>query len=156
VFVESFPFLQKNRRTKNNCGFTFYEVLLVLMILGIMTTIALTAVPSINTTRMRAELDMVKNHLRYAQACAMSSEKQWGIKFDDDRTYWLFEELVANRQILPAENSDLVTLNSLRIGNTPQIITFDQFGVHSTIPVTIQTSESVENITITGNTGYIP
>jgi MSHA pilin protein MshC len=150
-------------------GFTLIEVVMVLLILGIISYFATTRLFSEDAPTQNAEMELVKNHLRYAQSRAMNSEMSWGIKFGTTSRYWLFNttETEAVHKRLP-QRADLESLDpdiqlqtivvSLPPGNK---ITFDPFGSPggSTVTLTVQVKEggsSLGQITITKNTGFIP
>ena len=87
-------------------GFTLFEVIMVLLILGVISYFAATRLFSGDALTQSAEMELVKNHLRYAQARAMNSESSWGIKFGSSTRYWLFKDPNENTVIrLPGVES---------------------------------------------------
>jgi MSHA pilin protein MshC len=143
-------------------GFTLFEVVMVLLILGVISYFATTRLFSGDALSQSAEMELVKNHLRYAQSRAMNSESSWGIKFGSSTRYWLFNttegENVHKR--LP-QRADLESVDPdiqlLTIEVTPppgSKVTFDPFGSPGGATITLSTAAG--NITVTKNTGFIP
>jgi prepilin-type N-terminal cleavage/methylation domain-containing protein len=142
-------------------GFTLFEVIMVLLILGVISYFAATRLFTDDVISRVSEVDLVKNHLRYAQSRAMNSEMSWGIKFESSNRYCLVnttDEVCGDgKLLLPGiDASDgVVVLRSLQVtppsGNK---VTFDPFG--SPGPATITLSTTAGNIIITENTGFIP
>jgi MSHA pilin protein MshC len=170
-------------RIKNDKGFTFIELIMVLVVAAIIGVIALNRLMSTGT-ELIAVTDTLKTHLRYAQARAMSSDVIWGIHCDGD-FYWLFYEGdINNKKVLLGEDSDTVKLYYKSVSfmyvftlepidSDAFTISFDDRGVphtdasaadgnelaagHSYSQITV-TSGGGDNqtITITPNTGFIP
>jgi prepilin-type N-terminal cleavage/methylation domain-containing protein len=154
------------RRFDGQGGFTLFEVVMVLLILGVISYFASTRLFSGDALSQNAEMELVKNHLRYAQSRAMNSESGWGIKFGSSTRYWLFKDPSENTVIrLPGvESADgVMELSGIQV--TPPAgnkITFDHFGSpgSSVIPsMTVQPKgggSTLGVITVTKNTGFIP
>ena len=83
--------IQRRRRFGGQRGFTLFEIVMVLLILGVISYFAATRLFSDDVPNQGAEMELLKNHLRYAQSRAMNSEISWGIKFGSSTRYWLFE-----------------------------------------------------------------
>jgi len=139
-------------------GFTLFEIIMVLLLLGLVSYFAATRLFSDDIPTQAAELELLKNHLRYAQSRAMNSESSWGIKFGSSTRYWLFKGTEEDTVIrLPGvESSDgVMELRSIQVtppsGNK---ITFDSFGSPGAATIVLNTTAG--SITVTKNTGYIP
>ncbi len=139
-------------------GFTLFEIIMVLLLLGLVSYFAATRLFSDDIPTQAAELELLKNHLRYAQSRAMNSESSWGIKFGSPTRYWLFKGTEENTVIrLPGvESSDgVMQLGAIQVtppsGNK---ITFDSFGSPGATTITLSTTAG--SITVTKNTGFIP
>lgn len=139
-------------------GFTLFEIIMVLLLLGVISYVAATRLFSDDAPTQVAELELVKSHLRYAQARAMNSESSWGIRFATSTRYWLFKEPSDSTVIrLPGvESADgVMDLGSIQVtppsGNK---ITFDSFGSPGTATIVLSTTAG--NITVTKTTGFIP
>ncbi len=139
-------------------GFTLFEIIMVLLLLGVISYVAATRLFSDDAPTQVAELELVKSHLRYAQARAMNSESSWGIRFATSTRYWLFKEPSDSTVIrLPGvESADgVMDLGSIEVtppsGNK---ITFDSFGSPGTATIVLSTTAG--NITVTKTTGFIP
>jgi prepilin-type N-terminal cleavage/methylation domain-containing protein len=150
--------IQRRRRFGGQRGFTLFEVVMVLLILGVISYFAATRLFSEDVPTQAAERELVKNHLRYAQSRAMNSESSWGVKFGSSTRYWLFKGTDENTVIrLPdIESADgAMQLGSIQVtppsGNK---ITFDHFGSPGTATITLSTTAG--SIIVTQNTGFIP
>ena len=99
-------------------GFTLFEIIMVLLLLGLVSYFAATRLFSDDIPTQAAELELLKNHLRYAQSRAMNSESSWGIKFGSSTRYWLFKGTEEDTVIrLPGvESSDgVMELRSIQV-----------------------------------------
>lgn len=167
-------------RFQKNAGVTFIEIIVVLVIASIIGVIILYRLMGTGA-ELIAQTDVIKTHLRYAQARAMSSDVIWGIHCDGD-FYWLFKEgNIGNRVILPGEkkntddndadvaNAYKVRLSSKGISLMENFtLSFDDRGIPHAVASAADGSEltighdltqiTVEDkyITITPNTGFIP
>ena len=140
-------------------GFTLFEIVMVLLILGVISYFVATRLFSPDAPTQGAELELLKNHLRYAQSKAMNSEMSWGIKFGTTTRYWLFNSVDGENAVkrLPGvETADAVMqLGAVQVTPPPgNKVTFDYFGSPGTTTITISTTAGT--ITITRNTGFIP
>ena len=73
-------------------GFTLFEIIMVLLILGVIFYVATSRIFTQDSVTSASEMDQVKNHLRYAQARAMNTDRNWGIVFELPPKYWLYYE----------------------------------------------------------------
>lgn len=152
-------------RTQNNGGFTLIEVIAVLVVLSIVSVVFATRLIGTDT-ELIAAADVIKTHLRYAQARAMSSNVIWGIDFKGN-TYAMFKNKNGDATVdadeavaLPGEDFDTISLPS-GISAT-EIVAFDSWGKPCS-DAGAGTPYSADNvitigtlsITITKNTGFI-
>ena len=156
-------------------GFTFIEIISVLLILGVISYFVATRLFMDDTPTQRGEFELFKNHLRYAQSRAMNSEDVWGIKCGTSKRCWLFKwaDGVDTVKRLPGvESSDgVLEMTSVQISGTPIVVACDAFGTPCSpggatcSPLTTSPSISVlaaaggstvGTITVTKNTGFIP
>jgi prepilin-type N-terminal cleavage/methylation domain-containing protein len=155
-------------------GFTLFEIIMVLLIMGVLSYFVATRVFMDDAPTQRGEFELLKNHLRYAQSRAMNSEDVWGIKCGTSKRCWLFKcaDGVDTVKRLPGvESSDgALELKSIQISGTPVVVAFDAFGTPCSpgatcSPLTTSPSISVQaavggtavgTITVTKNTGFIP
>jgi prepilin-type N-terminal cleavage/methylation domain-containing protein len=152
-------------------GFTLFEIVMVLLILGVISYFVATRLFSADAPTQNAEMELVKNHLRFAQSRAMNSDKEWGVKFVAPNRYWMFkaedgENVVKELPDVKSLMDDMkkrgvlnnppldgsMTLSSVSVQNV--VVKFDQFGSPGTAPIIITTTAGT--ITITKNTGFIP
>ena len=146
-------------------GFTFIEIISVLLILGVISYFVATRVFMDDTPTQRGEFDLLKNHLRYAQSRAMNSEMSWGIKFGTTTAYWLYnaaEGVDVVKRLPGVETVDgKAVLNNIQVVGSPIVIGFDPFGSpgDTTVSLTVQTKgggSTVGTVIITEKTGFIP
>ena len=162
---------------KKNSGFTILEVVAVLVILGIISALAVSTISiNIDDVKRDEELNVLKAHLRYAQARAMNSDSKWGIKFgtviiegESVKGYWLFNESDENTKIrLPGEEKKVeaedkfVTISNLSIISIIDFVIFNTLGSpvvldddENWVSIGIIINTSGGDITITANTGFI-
>ncbi|MFC1859423.1 Tfp pilus assembly protein FimT/FimU [Thermodesulfobacteriota bacterium] len=150
---------------KKSPGFTFVEVITVVFIIGITTAIVVSRLFFSNTDLI-AQTEVLKSHLRYAQARAMNSEKIWGIK-GDNQFYWLFEDgNKDNKVLLPGENADTVDLSPIGIKVKRFTVSFDAWGKPYTDDkadkpqtedrtLTLSDGSEERYVVVTKNTGFI-
>jgi prepilin-type N-terminal cleavage/methylation domain-containing protein len=93
------PSAIRKGRFGGRAGFTLFEVIVVLLILGVLSYFAATRLFTEQNISQFSEIDLVKNHLRYAQSRAMNTERNWGLVFEIQATgavppskYWLYYE----------------------------------------------------------------
>jgi len=157
--------LRSARLRSGDRGFTLIEIIMVLFILGILSYFVATRLFSGDSPDQNAEMELVKNHLRYAQSRAMNTEARWGIKFDTPTRYWLYKDPATETIIrLPGvETTDgAVVLASIQLSGFPATVSFDYVGSpgDSAIPdITVQPKgggSALGTITVTRKTGFIP
>ena len=163
--------VRKEKYGIRNCGgFTMIELITVLFIVGVIAAVATSAYRT-DARELGPQVELFKGHLRYAQAMAIQSDKNWGIFVIDGSTYCLFRDgSTDNRVLLPGENSLRYTLPSgFSLGTVGAIVSFGSgWGVpsetasgspaaSSNFTLTMaKGSEPPTTITITKNTGFIP
>jgi prepilin-type N-terminal cleavage/methylation domain-containing protein len=147
-------------------GFTLLEVIMVLMILGVISYFATTRLFTDDGISRVSEVDLVKNHLRYAQSRAMNTELDWGILFESANRYFLFRGDAPGVPVrLPGDESadGKMTLRSItfrRVHASPIANTVlfrsTENGSPGAVTLTVQFMETGGDITVTKNTGFIP
>jgi len=157
-------------QSRYQMGFTPLEVLVVLIIIGIISVMVIGR-SDIGQTDLLAQTEVIKSHVRYAQARAMNSDRIWGIHGDaSGRLYWLFVEGDPAKKKLPGEESDTVDLTMYKLTLTPKgtILAFDDRGrpfsdengtniLENDLSLTLSADGgATTTITITRNTGFIP
>ena len=152
--------LRSARLRSGDRGFTLIEIIMVLLILGVLSYFVATRLFSGESPDRNAEMELVKNHLRYAQSRAMNTEKDWGITFETGgKHYYLFNGDNPPLPIrLPGDESSngKTTLSAITVTNAPITVRFlsQSFGSPGTANVSITTTAGT--ITVTKNTGFIP
>ena len=145
-----------NTPLDNSNGFTLLEVICVLLLIGIVTTVVLSRTMD-HSVELIAEMEVVKGHLRYAQARAMNSSQSWGINFSSS-SYTLEENGATSVTALPGLNGAICTLAEGTLSSSVNPIIFNQWGNPGATPITVTISDSNESqsFTISPLTGFIP
>jgi prepilin-type N-terminal cleavage/methylation domain-containing protein len=149
-----------------NPGFTLFEVIVVLILMGILAAVAIPRLMD-NTPEDRAAADKLKMHLRFAQLQALNSDMAWGIELHGIG-YRLFSyewdsetDTYSNKDThsFPGEDN-VIDLRGITVNNLPA--SFDNWGrpynaqppsgTNSGWTITVGS----ESITITSETGFIP
>jgi MSHA pilin protein MshC len=138
-------------------GFTLVEVIAVLIILGLLATVAV--VRSMDTNgALVSQTDVVKSHLRYAQSRAMAMEDTWGVN-STGSSYYLYSAR-SGKICFPGENStDIIVADKGIASMTSGSFAFDKTGrpltENETITLVALNGKNA-TITIVPFTGYIP
>jgi len=141
-------------------GFTMIEAIVVLVILGIFAAVVAVRMSDTSAYDLSSQVEVVKNHLRYAQIRAMNTDTVWGINFTSATTYYLFQGVgSATPVLIPGEDSVTIDLTAKKSGLTitPPTggrVTFDSYGSPGSATIAIATNGGT--ITVTQNTGFIP
>ena len=153
-------------------GYTFFEIMVVLVVASIIMVIVISRFSSTDV-ELSAQSEVIKTHLRYAQAAAMSTDTVWGLHCDNASTYWLFRDgSIANRIHLPTEDNDAINLGTDGFSLEAFTLAFDSWGIPYTdagatvgqelsdasaeANLTLTHSGNSKTITITPNTGFVP
>lgn len=149
----------------NAGGFTFLEVILVLLFISIFATVAVLRQPPTDVT-LTARAEVLKTHIRYAQSRAMNTDAEWGIRFDaSQRMYWLFQrDGQDSRRLLPGEEDTAVTIEQgISISPADFTLSFDTWGrprsegtpLSDDLAITLSKDNRDMSIVVTPNTGYL-
>ncbi len=161
--------------TKSSRGFSLMEVVVVLVLLGILSAVAIARVVD-HGADVRAAADTLKVHLRHAQGRAMNSDAPWGVNFSSNTyTLYTFDDTNTKRSVFfPGENSATVQLGSgITISDLGGVttISFDGWGLpyddeyinpdpgdslNSDLDFTLTNGKHSQTITVHQDTGYIP
>jgi hypothetical protein len=154
-------------RIKNNWGFTAIEIITVMVVMGIISAFVIGRAME-KEPKLVAQKEVLKVHLRYAQARAMNSNDNYGIISDPTgAAYSLFRYhggSVVNVSF-PGEGPN-IDLSALGLSMDADIIvSFDSKGIpyrdnSGALQVidrtlTLSSGSDSESITITRNTGFI-
>lgn len=152
------PSLKKTILCDFRHGFTILELVAVLLIIGILATVAISRYTDVENADLAAA-DTLKAHLRYAHLRAMGDTETWGIEITTN-SYTLKRN--GNAVNLPGENSATKTFENISGISGPTNIYFSS---GRGIPVDsngnpVENNQNIsigsENITITEFTGFIP
>jgi MSHA pilin protein MshC len=166
----------------NKKGFTIFEIIAVLVILGIIAAVAISRISS-NQNNLIAATDTLTSQLRLAQARAMNTSADdvtnfsvWGVSFSSSTQYYLFYcatasacNPAANQQMFLGADSIIMDLTSkgVQVTNGALILAFDRFGTPYTnaalttllanqLTLTLQDNNgNTKTINITPQTGMI-
>jgi MSHA pilin protein MshC len=153
-------------------GYTFFEILVVLVVVSIILAIIISRFSGTDV-ELSAQSEVLKTHLRFAQATAMSTDTVWGLHCDNASTYWLFRDgNIANRIHLPAEDNNSIDLGAQGFSLEAFTLAFDSWGIPYTdagatagqeltgasveADITLTRSGNSKTIRITPNTGFVP
>ena len=142
----------------NQQGFTMIEVVMVLIVLAIVSTV-IAYRPTMGSNEITVQTEILKSHLRYAQIKAMNDTVPWGIRIPNANSYILYKNNATASDILPGETAQTHTLPTVvTITSGVSTYNFDDWGSPgaSTLTITLSQGTATSNITITRNTGYIP
>jgi prepilin-type N-terminal cleavage/methylation domain-containing protein len=169
-------------RPKAIDGFTFVEVIAVLVIIVIVSAVVISRSGSFSTDLI-SQTEILKTHLRYAQTMGMSGTDSSGIfgMKCDTAFYWMFKgndpDVLTNIIMLPDDqryntgNDGKLDLAEKKIAiGTAFTVFFDERGIPyssytnktSNIPysedltISVTQAGDVESITVTQLTGFIP
>jgi MSHA pilin protein MshC len=153
---------------RNQAGFTLIEIVMVIVLIAILAAVAIVRHKYVDPTLI-SQTQVLKAHIRYAQMRSLSTDSQWGIKYEvigDQRAYWLFKRpQTNNRIVLPGESDDRVHLDRMDIvvSQGSFEVEFDGWGRPSstlsgtgTLNLELTKSGVSEQIIVTQNTGFIP
>ena len=137
---------------RNNHGFTFVEMIVVLVLMGIIAAGVLVRSMDTDQIDRAAQVAKIRNHIRYAQAMALKrSDKIWGIKCDGSDAYWFFEgtdpDDSASQLPLPGEINSQILLADINVTMSGFELYFDKYGR----PYTAYTDETLNTPVSTGN-----
>jgi prepilin-type N-terminal cleavage/methylation domain-containing protein len=90
-------------------GFTMVEVILVLAIIAVLTTVIIARNnSSASRARLYGQADLLKSQLRYAQARSMNSDRVWGMTALNNNLSLFESGNTANTVFLPGENTKII------------------------------------------------
>lgn len=147
-------------------GFTLVEVITVLLIIGILSTVILTRGGSLNGD-LPARMGEVRSQLRYLQLMAMKNGVNYLTLTCDGTSYWAYNTKNATQRLpLPGESSATVSLADKKMQMDPFTISYDAFGIpytgspqvklmnNATIGITV--GDQTDSLTVTPETGFVP
>lgn len=157
---------------RKNRGYTFFEILVVLVMASIILVIVISRVTNTDID-LAARAEIIKTHIRYAQARALNANSVWGLHCDSASSYWLFNNgSIANKIHLPSADTDTIDLAAAGFTLESFTVAFDSWGVPYTdaaasagqelssgdaeADLSLSQGGSSRSIIITPNTGFIP
>ncbi|MDD5759365.1 MAG: prepilin-type N-terminal cleavage/methylation domain-containing protein [Desulfobulbaceae bacterium] len=137
----------------NDKGFTLIEFIAVILLLGILSAIATSRSNTLgDEAKVASAIEIVKNHLRYAQTKAMNSDVSWGINFAVS-PYKLRRDTTDVNDTLPGDLPPGVSFTS----SINPLMFENRWGSpgNTSITVTVSKGTSSRTFTVTKNTGFI-
>ena len=145
------------------CGFTLIEVVVTHLLISILAGLTVLAMDDGGDEREAVtQLDLLRNHIRYAQSMAMKERSMWGLGYDGS-TFWVFD--INGQRVLPGSDSPV---NSVVTASPDPggAVFFDMYGVPcsdnaTTSPLITATTLTVtvgsvsETLTMIPDTGYL-
>lgn len=170
--MHTLPSVQSNGRKRSQRGFTLIELVVVIIVLGLLSTVVMMGGTPLTASR-RVNADAMKSAIRYAQSRAIKTGQTWGVSWNGTG-YWLFtgaNAAVGNAEPLPGETNLTVNFATLNVSVAPTsyTIVFNVAGRPFTdaplaVPlaadriVTMTATDDAgvtESFTITAETGYL-
>ena len=165
-----------HRKTcSKNYGFTLIEIIATLLLISIMAGIAVNKSGDISSgNHVIVELELFKNHLRYAQIKSMNSTPTdiWQISIAVGGASYTLQQYSATatawqNKNLPNKTSATHTFpNGITVTSGTTNVIFNNHGVpvttdrvtllNSNLTVTIGDGTSSESLTVTKKTGFMP
>jgi len=115
---------------RNNHGFTLIEIVVVLVLISIIAATVFGRSITIDQINFVGQAAKIASHVRYAKSMAMKRSETWGV-FSSGNEYWMFqgnEGNLMNKQDLPGQESNTVSLSDLGLTMTTFILFFDGTG----------------------------
>jgi len=169
--------VKRGLKTGTPRGFTMIELIAVLVVVSVIGAIVINRAMSTAIASRVSQENVIKNHIRFAQATAMKQGTMWGIKCDAT-DYWLFTtnapDTVVNQRPLPGESSAKIRLADRRITASAFTVFFDANGrpyrsytsavtntpVSASNPLTVTVNSipagTAVTFGVTPETGFIP
>jgi prepilin-type N-terminal cleavage/methylation domain-containing protein len=146
---------------RNNHGFTFIEMIVVLVLMSIIAASVLVRGMDTDQIDLMAQAAKIRNHIRYAQAMAMKrSDTNWGIKCDGN-AYWFFKgtnpDDSANQLPLPGEKNSQILLADINVTMDGFTLLFDRYGIpyKNNLSTKVDNSSNSLSITISAGSGSV-
>jgi len=153
-------------RYRNNSGFTLIEIIAVVLIIVIVSAVVIAIGFSRTEVDLATQTEVLKSHIRYAQAKAMNTNAVWGVSLAAT-SYSVFSRASGAKQNVLVLGQDNETIN-LPTGMTVSTgeISFDNWGqpysgdtatgTSITINIVLTYNGQTNNISVLQNTGFIP
>ena len=144
-------------------GFTLIEIITVLLVVGILSTVILTRSGSLNND-LPARMGEVRSQLRYLQLMAMKNGINLAMTCDGT-SYWAHNSTNGSLP-LPGESAALISLADKKMQMGAFNISFDAFGIpytgsplvkltnNATISITV--GGKTDSLNVTPETGFVP
>lgn len=150
-------------------GFTMIELVVVLIVLAIVSTVIVSRVGSFDT-RATTQASALRAHLRHVQSRALKSGNSWGMRCAGTE-YWMFQGTnpvdAAAERPLPGEDAMHVDLTDKGVTISAFTVIFDGYGIPyssagvaqaTNLIITLQAqgnAASTDSLTVIPETGYV-
>ena len=130
---------------RHNVGFTLFEVVIVLLLLGALATVAIGKGGISADCHVEAEI--LRGHIRYAQAMAVKDGGVWGL--DVTGSQYVLTQVGTGNQVLPGETAVTVSLPAGVSATGLADIYFNAFGIPFSASTAASSSRLTTSMTIT-------
>jgi prepilin-type N-terminal cleavage/methylation domain-containing protein len=134
-------------------GFTMIELLVVLHVIAVVAAVAIVHSGNVSSqTRLFAQVEVIKNHICYAQMMAMKSNVSWGIDFSSNSSYTLQTNGATSTVYFPGVSSATYTLPAgVTVSASASPVVFDTWGNPGASNITVTVTSGTTNTVITVN-----
>lgn len=142
---------------KEQKGFTFIEIVCVLVLIGILGAVVATRTVDFDAGAIGGR-QQIRNYIRFAQLMAMKSNTVCGVAFDGS-AYWLFQDGdISDKISFPQNDGEDIAIDSA-LGTVTETIYFDLWGrPYSDASLTTPRSTGAiggVGLTMYADTGYV-
>ncbi|MFU8780664.1 MAG: Tfp pilus assembly protein FimT/FimU [Kiritimatiellia bacterium] len=145
------------RHRYDTAGFTILEVVAVLLLMGVLASVAIPRVMDAGYA-VTAEAEVLRANLRFAQSVALAANTaQWSIHFAGN-TYTLQRNGATSSVRFPGQSSATHVLgNGVQVTGGTGTLVFNTFGAPAlTYVITLSNAARTESVVVTGFTGLVP
>lgn len=111
-------------------GFTVIEIVTVIILLGVLTTVVVSAAPG-DESELQSQIASIRAHYRYARMKALSTGDVWGVNSNGNSyvVYEVEDDGTTTNWTVPGETSAVISLAGTPASPMSSInIRFDAFG----------------------------
>ena len=146
-------------------GFTLLEIITVFLLIAIVSVVVISRSVSTSEVNLASQVEVIKSHIRYAQARAMNTNKVWGVSLSSGSYMVFIQDGGKQNKVVLGQDAATISLPSGMTVSAGEV-SFDQWGqpynndtatgTSSTINITVNYSGQSSSSSILQNTGFIP